>query len=228
MLWKQVCVISSDLRLSNVSLITSLCFRSPWCCSFVATSWTRRTSSGNQILSSSFTAVTKTDRKLTAASPVNVLNEQKQLSQLYTPYTDACNEYRLWAWFFTLQKASIQRVYCKDSTAYVVLHNAGRSICDLRRADVNRRKQQKEGWAEIMGQSWQEEHKGRKDGGDGVMELCVRRSHFLWPADAFIQVDFSVLVEPHSLVLQLGVYWCSLNVPPRAITAARCGNKEPD
>ena len=128
---------------------------------------------------------------------------------------------------FSCSKKPPYRRY-KDSTAYVVLHNAGCSICDLRRADVNRRKQQKEGWAEIMGQSWQEENKGRKDGGDGVMEKCVRRSHFLCPADAFIQVDFSVLVEPHSLVLQLGIYWCSLNVPPRAITAARCGNKEPD
>lgn len=60
-----------------------------------------------------------------------------------------------------------------------------------------------------------------------LSENCVWRLQLLCPADAFIQVNFRVSHLTHSLLVQLGIYWCSLNAPLRGITAAHRGYKEP-
>ena len=102
------CLRPEAVIMSNI-LVTFLRFRSRWCCSFVGTSWIRRTSSESRILFLSFTAVMKTARKLTGSFLCGVCDRQftdftKQLSEF--TYTTSKDAYRRWAWFFHAPKSS--------------------------------------------------------------------------------------------------------------------------
>lgn len=179
-----VWIFTSLVVLSNVFLF--LLFRSRWCFSFVATSWIRRTSLANRILSLCFTAATKTGRKSFKAffSPIFCFASTwwtERSSHLDVTHVSNRKPSRHVKMTVTYTEARARLFSCSKSSyaewlVSATLHNPWWCICDILPPNpplLSSRGGSR--WADKTGQSWQEEN---KEGSDGIKCKTLCGGHF--------------------------------------------------